>query len=52
MGAVRYSCLIRLVPTYRFNPNCFNTERLVFVETGRRTWVKKKLVNSLRLSNR
>jgi len=44
MGAMRYSCPIRLVPTYilpakdvrlleRFKPDSFKTERLVCVET-------------------
>jgi len=44
MGAIRYSCAIRLVPTYilpakdirllgKFQPDSFKTERLVCVET-------------------
>jgi len=44
MGAIRYSCPIRLVPTYilptidirllgKFQPDSFKTERLVCVET-------------------
>jgi len=45
MGAIRYSCPIRLVPTYilpakdirlleKFEPDCFKTDRLVCVETN------------------
>jgi len=48
MGALRYSCPIRLVPTYilpakdirlfgKFQPDCFKTERLVCVETDGQT---------------
>jgi len=48
VGAIGYSCPIRLVPNYiqpvtkprllgRFHPYSFQTERLVWVETGRRT---------------
>jgi len=44
MGAIRYSCPIRLIPTYiipakerrllgKFQPDSFKTERLVRVET-------------------
>jgi len=54
LGAIRYSCPIRLVPTYilpakdirllgKLQPNSFKTERLVCVETNgqmdRRTWL-------------
>jgi len=56
MEAIRYSCPIRLVPTYilpakerrllgKFQPNSFKTERLVCVETvgqsARRTWLDR-----------
>jgi len=56
MGAIRYSCPIRLVPTYilpakdirllgKFQPDSFKTERLVCVETDgqtdRRTWLDR-----------
>jgi len=48
MGAIRYSCPIRLVPTYilpakyirllgKFQPDSFKTERLVSVETDGQT---------------
>jgi len=48
MGAMRYSCPIRLVPTYilpakdirllgKFQPDSFKTERLVCVETDGQT---------------
>jgi len=48
MGAIRYSCPIRLVPTYilfakdirllgKIQPDSFKTERLVCVETGEQT---------------
>jgi len=48
MGAIRYSCPIRLVPTYvlhakerrllgKFQPDGFKTERLVCVETDGQT---------------
>jgi len=48
MGAIRYSCPIRLVPTYilpakdirllwKFQPDSFKTERLVCVETDGQT---------------
>jgi len=48
MGAIRYSCPIRLVPTYilpakdlrlldKFQPDSFKTERLVGVETDGQT---------------
>jgi len=48
MGAIRYSCPIRLVPTYilpaenirllgKFHTDCFKTERLVCVETDGQT---------------
>jgi len=48
MGATRYSCPIRLVPTYilpakdirllgKFQPDSFKTERLVCVETDGQT---------------
>jgi len=46
MGTVRYSCPISLVPTYIlsaieirywFHPDSLKSERLVYVETGRRT---------------
>jgi len=48
MGAIRYSCPIRLVPTYilpakerklfgKFQPDSLNTERLVCVETDEQT---------------
>jgi len=48
MGAIRYSCPIRLVPTYilpakeirllgKFLPDSFKTERLVSVETDGQT---------------
>jgi len=48
MGAIRYSCPIRLFPTYilpaeeirllgKFQPHSFKTERQVCVETDRRT---------------
>jgi len=54
MGAIRYSCPIRLVPTYilpakerrflgKFQPDSFKTETLFCVETDghtdRRTWL-------------
>jgi len=56
MGAIRYSCPIRLVPTYilpakdirllgKFQTDSFKTERLVCVETDgqtdRRTWLDR-----------
>jgi len=56
LGAIRYSCPIRLVPTYilpakeirllgKFQPDSFKTERLVCVETdgqtNRRTWLDR-----------
>jgi len=56
MGAVRYNCPIRLVPTYiipakerrlleKLQPDSFKTERLVCVEadgqTDRRTWLDR-----------
>jgi len=48
MGAIRYSCPIRLVPTYilpakgisllgKFQPDSFKTERLVCVKTDGQT---------------
>jgi len=48
MGSIRYSCPIRLVPTYilpakeirllgKFQPDSFKTERLVCVETDGQT---------------
>jgi len=48
MGAIRYSCPIRLVPTYilpakdirllgKFQPDSFKTERLVWVESDGQT---------------
>jgi len=48
MGAIRYSCPIRLVPTYilpatdikllgKFQPDSFKAERLLFVETDGQT---------------
>jgi len=48
MGAIRYSCPIRLVPTFilpakdirllgKFQPDSFKTERLVCVETDGQT---------------
>jgi len=52
MGAIRYSCPIQLVPTYilpatekrlleKFQLDSFKTERLVCVETDRRTWLDR-----------
>jgi len=52
IGAIRYSCPIRLVPTYilpakeirllgKFQPDSFKTERLVYVETDKRTWLDR-----------
>jgi len=52
IGAVRYSCPIRLVPTYilpakqirllgKFQPDSFKTERLVCVETDGQTAMAK-----------
>jgi len=52
MGAIGYSCPIRLVPTYilptieirilgRFHPESFKTERLVCVESDKRTCLTK-----------
>jgi len=64
MGAMRYSCPIRLVPTYilpakerrllgKFQPDSFKTERLVCVQTGgqtdRRTNGQTKMARSTRL---
>jgi len=51
---VGYSCPMRHVPTYilhakeirllgRFHPDSFKTERLVCVETDRRTWLDRLL---------
>jgi len=50
MGAIVYSCLIPLDPTYilhaieirlcgRFHPDSFKAERQICVETDRRTWL-------------
>jgi len=55
MGAIRYSCPIRLAPTYilpakdirllgKFKPDSFKTERLVCVETDGQTARSTRLV--------
>jgi len=63
MGAIRYSCPIRLVPPYilpakerklfgKFQTDSFNTARLACVETdgqtARRTWLSSHVRLSVR----
>jgi len=57
MGAIRYSCPIRLVPTYilpakdirlleEFQPDSFKTQRLVCVETDEQTDMARSTASS------